>query len=120
MRGLLSLVVVGLIAAPAAANPRAGATVVPRMVVGRDATLPAAPEPTRRAEPVKREAHPSAHAKSERPEVTMPVLWSGVRDKIYDQLPRGGRDRGFSYTVTPMAITGIAETVPGLGISGSF
>ena len=51
----------------------------------------------------------------------MPVLWTELRIKVIEQLPSGGRDLGFTYTVMPMAITGAGDTTaPALGISGTF
>lgn len=126
MRAVLSLLVIGLAAAPATANPRARAAVPERAQQAREreshpaATPPGLREPARRPELARGVTRPLAPAKAERHEVKMPSMWRGLRNKIYDQLPHGGNDRAFSYTLMPMVITGAADSAPGVGLSGAF
>jgi hypothetical protein len=47
-------------------------------------------------------------------------MWSDVRDKLYEALPHGGHDEAFSYSLMPVVITGASDSVPGLGLTGSF
>jgi len=77
-------------------------------------------EPGRRPPLAHRITRPLQRAKSDRAEVVMPSLWSGLRDVISRKLPHGGDDRAFSYTLMPMVITGAADSAPALGLSGSF
>ncbi len=133
MRIALALALVGLAAAPGAASPRSredssrsradssrsradSGSPEPR-------ALPATveqrrrPEQRRWAESYRREAPASADGG----DIAMPPLWNELRIKICEQLPSGGLDLGFSYTVMPIAITGANDTTaPGLGVSGTF
>jgi hypothetical protein len=127
VRAVLALLVVGLAAAPATANPRSREDALSRTPAARElrearpmATPPAMREPGRRSSLAKGLPLRRAPVKADRHERTMPTLWNNVRDKISEQMPHGGNDRAFSYTLTPMVINGAADSAPGLGLSGSF
>lgn len=130
MRVVLVLALVSLAAASATANPRSrgystrsradsARRAAPEVGAVRETPPAQRREIQRRPEPAQRRA--VAPARDELADFTMPPLWTDVRIKIYEQLPSGGADLGFSYTLMPMAITGASETTaPGLGISGTF
>ncbi len=123
MRILLALALVGVAAVSATANPRSREDSMRSRV---DSTPRSAPPASRTAPEAPRRATPGRPEVSRREvpvvdDTTMPVLWTELRIKVIEQLPSGGRDLGFTYTVMPMAITGAGDTTaPALGISGTF
>lgn len=124
MRAVLSLLVVSLAVVPATANPRR--LEVPR-ALSRDVreavpsrALPSLRESGRRGSRATAPVIPRAPAKVERRDLTTPSVWNRLRDTVYDHMPGGGNDRAFSYTLVPMVINGAADSVPGVGLSGSF
>jgi hypothetical protein len=133
MRAVLCLVIVGLVAAPAAACPRgtaclarlAGARVggdeLPRRLVDRPAVgdLRRAFPQTLRVEPqVSRELSTVIHEAPAAP--AMPWIWQVLRDQVYARLPRYDQPQQFSMVLSPVVVAGSFDTVPGFGLAGDF
>jgi len=132
VRSVLAMILVGLVAAPAAANPRVRAVSLdraspparevrePRDV--RDAiptpTPPSVREPGRRSSLAK--GLPVRRPKADHRAPVEVSLWTNLQNKVYETMPHGGDDRAFSYTLMPMVINGAAESVPAVGLSGAF
>jgi hypothetical protein len=127
VRAVLTLLVVGLAAAPATANPRAREVTPSRTlssVDAREARPTSAPpmmrEPGRRSSLANGVPPRRAPVKSARRELTMSSEWNGLREMLYEHMPHGGDERAVSFTLMPMVINGAAESAPGFGLSGSF
>jgi hypothetical protein len=135
MRSFLLVLLLGAIgAAPAAACPRDTLCVTANLVqvAGVPAEMARAPKPrqpvhlglTRSldlSDPVLALNVRNDHAPVRPDELEMPWIWKVLREQVYAQMPRYEQpEQQFSFVLSPVVITSLDDSTPGVGVSGDF
>ena len=55
----------------------------------------------------------------EPPDIEMPWIWRVLRREVYERLPTYEEPR-FTLTLSPVVVSGPADTIPGVGVEGVF
>jgi hypothetical protein len=120
-----SLLLLGLTAGTAAADPRLGlAAAGGAPALGEIAPAARAPKPVRLTlrqlptEPSLASLRFTSERVSSEPS-EMPWIWQALRTKVYSQMPQR-QTGGVTLVVSPVVVAGQYDTIPGLGIAGDF
>lgn len=111
---VVSACVAAMTTGPALANPHALLSIVPDVHRVR-ASAP--PRELPRAERLGLPAAPKRHLDGE---IEMPWIWQVLRDHVYARMPRYEQPRRFALVVSPVVVTSPSDTIPGVGVAGSF
>jgi hypothetical protein len=117
VRLAFTLVLLGMLTAPAVACPPREACMV---AMKSTIELPQEQATTQ----INRVIELRLDADKQRPaagDVEMPWIWRALRDQVYSRMPTYEKqDDDLKLTLAPVVVTSPSDTVPGLGIAGDF
>jgi hypothetical protein len=53
-------------------------------------------------------------------DVEMPWIWQVLREQVYARMPRYEKPERFELVMSPVVVTSPSDTIPGVGVAGSF
>jgi hypothetical protein len=53
-------------------------------------------------------------------EIEMPWIWQTLREQVYARLPSYEEPERFRLVLAPVVVTSPSDTIPGVGVAGSF